>query len=79
MTQRQPFLVLGATDGQSGAVCEALLRRGAPARAYVRNPASASADAFVASGVELAAGTLNDGTDPATKPIFSPCTPANPS
>ena len=60
MTDLEPILVLGATGGQGGAVCEALLRRGAPVRAYVRNPASATAEALSSRGVELAQGTLDD-------------------
>jgi uncharacterized protein YbjT (DUF2867 family) len=43
-----PILVLGATGGQGGAVTDALLERGAPVRALVRDPASSRAHRLAA-------------------------------
>ena len=55
-----PVLVVGATGGQGGAVTDALLERGAPVRALVRDPRGRGADALARSGVDLAAGDLTD-------------------
>jgi uncharacterized protein YbjT (DUF2867 family) len=55
-----PILVLGATGGQGSAVTGALLDRGAPVRALVRDPASARARRLAAYGVETVAGALDD-------------------
>lgn len=38
-----PVLVLGATEGQGGAVAEAMMRAGRPVRAFVRGPGSVEA------------------------------------
>jgi uncharacterized protein YbjT (DUF2867 family) len=53
-------LVLGATGGQGGAVAAALLARGAPVRALVRNPRGRRAEALARRGVDLATGDLTD-------------------
>lgn len=55
-----PVLVLGATGGQGGAVVTALLARGTPVRAFVRNPRSRAGVALAERGVDLAAGDLAD-------------------
>jgi uncharacterized protein YbjT (DUF2867 family) len=55
-----PVLVLGATGGQGGAVATALLARGTPVRALVRDPRSRAADTLARRGVGLAAGDLTD-------------------
>jgi uncharacterized protein YbjT (DUF2867 family) len=55
-----PILVLGATGGQGGAVTDALLDRGAPVRALVRDPDSSGAQRLDAVGVETVAGSLDD-------------------
>jgi uncharacterized protein YbjT (DUF2867 family) len=57
---RDPILVLGATGGQGGAVTSALLDRGAPVRALVRDPSSGGAHRLAARGVETVAGDLDD-------------------
>jgi uncharacterized protein YbjT (DUF2867 family) len=59
MTDR-PFLVLGATGGQGGAVADALLTRGAPLRAMVRRPEAPPARRLGERGVHLVAGSLDD-------------------
>ncbi len=56
----RPVLVLGATGGQGGAVVDALLARGAAARAAVRDPGSSSARALADRGVDVVAGSLTD-------------------
>lgn len=55
-----PVLVVGATGGQGGAVTDALLERGAPVRALVRDPRNRAADGLARRGVELVAGDLTD-------------------
>lgn len=55
-----PVLVLGATGGQGGAVTDALLSRGTPVRALVRDPRGRAAGALARRGVELVAGDLAD-------------------
>ncbi|MCS0600821.1 NmrA/HSCARG family protein [Streptomyces sp. LP11] len=55
-----PVLVLAATGGQGRAVTDALLARGAPVRALVRDPGRDSARALTARGVEVVAGSLSD-------------------
>ena len=55
-----PVLVLGATGGQGGAVVDALLAHEAAVRAFVRDPASASARRLQARGVEVVPGSLDD-------------------
>jgi uncharacterized protein YbjT (DUF2867 family) len=55
-----PILVLGATGGQGGAVTGALLDRGAPVRALVRDLASSRARRRAARGVETVTGALDD-------------------
>lgn len=54
------MLVLGATGGQGGAVLEALLARGAPVRALVRDPVANSAARLGGRGVAVVAGSLSD-------------------
>lgn len=54
------MLVLGATEGQVGAVLAAVLARGARVRALVRNPAGGAARRLAGRGVEVVAGSLND-------------------
>ncbi|GAA4811573.1 NmrA/HSCARG family protein [Streptomyces ziwulingensis] len=56
----EPILVLAATGGQGGAVTEALLGRGAPVRALVRDPARESARELAERGVDVVAGSLSD-------------------
>ena len=53
-------LVLGATGGQGGAVAAALLERGAPVRALVRDPRGRRAEALARRGVDLTTGDLTD-------------------
>ena len=60
MNSRGPILVAGATGAQGGAVIDALLEKGMPARALVRDPRSPAAQALAARGVELAAGSFDD-------------------
>ena len=62
MTQKNKakVLVAGATGMQGGAVVQALLRAGHPVTAFVRNPASAPAQALAQQGVALATGTMDD-------------------
>lgn len=55
-----PVLVIGATGQQGGATVRALLRRGWPVRAFVRDPGSAKAAGLRAEGVELVVGDLDD-------------------
>lgn len=55
-----PILVLAATGGQGRAVCTALLERGAPLRALVRNPNSSGARALAERGAEIVTGSLDD-------------------
>ncbi|QCQ92508.1 NmrA/HSCARG family protein [Rhodococcus sp. SGAir0479] len=54
-----PILVLAATGGQGRAVSTALLERGAPLRALVRNPASSGARALAAAGADVVTGSLD--------------------
>lgn len=56
----QAILVVGATGAQGGAVVDALLRAGHTVRALVRDPASPSATALAARGVDLRPGTFDD-------------------
>ncbi|MFF3495510.1 NmrA/HSCARG family protein [Streptomyces sp. NPDC002795] len=53
-------LVTGATGMQGGAAVQALLRAGHPVTAFVRNPASAPAQALAGQGVALATGDMDD-------------------
>ncbi|WP_030671411.1 NmrA/HSCARG family protein [Streptomyces sp. NRRL B-1347] len=55
-----PVLVTGATGKQGGATARALLARGIPVRALVRDPATARARAVEALGAELVKGDLLD-------------------
>lgn len=54
------ILVTGATGAQGGAVIDALLEMGIPARALVRDPASPAAQGLAARGVDLAEGSFDD-------------------
>lgn len=56
-----PILVLAATGGQGRAVSTALLDRGAPVRALVRNPTSAGARSLADRGADIVTGSLDDG------------------
>jgi uncharacterized protein YbjT (DUF2867 family) len=59
-TAPAPFAVLGATGQQGGAVVDALLDRGAPVRAIVRDPASDGGKALDSRGVDVVAGDQED-------------------
>nr|5F5N_A Chain A, Monooxygenase [Micromonospora okii]5F5N_B Chain B, Monooxygenase [Micromonospora okii] len=54
------ILVTGATGTQGGATVRALLARGRPVRALVRDPGTDAARALAAAGVSLVTGDLND-------------------
>ncbi len=61
MTTRKPFLVIGATGQQGGAVMRHLLARGAPVRALTRRPAALQITrAGQPNRVEVVAGDLHD-------------------
>ena len=62
-TTANPVLVTGATGRQGGATARALLSRGTPVRALVRDPDTRRARAVEALGARLVVGDL---TDPAT-------------
>lgn len=55
-----PILVIGATGRQGGATATALLERGWPVRAFVRDPEAAKAIALREAGAELVVGDLDD-------------------
>jgi uncharacterized protein YbjT (DUF2867 family) len=55
-----PVLVIGATGNQGGAAARALLERGWPVRALVRDPARPAARALHVAGAELVTGDLDD-------------------
>lgn len=55
-----PILVIGATGRQGGATATALLERGWPVRAFVRDPEAAKAVALREAGAELVVGDLDD-------------------
>lgn len=55
-----PYVVVGATGGQGGAVVDALLDRELPVRAVVRDPGSRRARSLSDRGVELAPADLTD-------------------
>ncbi|MFE4912688.1 NmrA family NAD(P)-binding protein [Streptomyces sp. NPDC056652] len=55
-----PALVVGATGRQGGATARALLAKGIPVRALVRDPATDRAKAVEALGAELVTGDLDD-------------------
>nr|NKW58642.1 NmrA family NAD(P)-binding protein [Prescottella equi] len=57
-----PILVLAATGGQGRAVCTALLERGAPLRALVRNPNSSGAGPSPSVAPRSSTGSLDDAT-----------------
>lgn len=59
-TSKSPFLVLGATGGQGGAVTSELLAREAPVRALVRRPDQPSVRRLSERGVEAVVGSLDD-------------------
>ena len=54
------ILVIGATGQQGGAVAAALLKKGWPVRAFVRDPRSSKAAALAAAGAVLVQGDLSD-------------------
>ncbi|MFI1913110.1 NmrA/HSCARG family protein [Nocardia sp. NPDC020380] len=55
-----PVLVIGATGRQGGAAARALLERGWPVRAFVRNTGAPAARALADAGAELIPGDLGD-------------------
>ncbi len=55
-----PVLVTGATGKQGGATARALLAKGVPVRALVRDPATDRARAVEALGAKLVTGDLHD-------------------
>lgn len=55
-----PILVMGATGKQGGSVVRALLQAGRPVRAFVRDPASAAAQALKTQGVDVVQGEFTD-------------------
>ncbi|SUA79277.1 NAD(P)H azoreductase [Nocardia otitidiscaviarum] len=55
-----PVLVIGATGRQGTATATALLDRGRPVRAFVRDPHAPAAVALRDAGAELAVGDLDD-------------------
>ena len=59
-TNPAPVLVAGATGRQGGATTRALLAKGVPVRALVRDPATDRAKAVEALGAELVTGDLDD-------------------
>jgi len=59
-TTGNPFLVLGATGGQGGAVADALLARDARVRAMVRRPDEPAVRRLTDRGVEVVTGSLDD-------------------
>lgn len=64
MTRRDvgaPYVVLGATGGQGGAVVDALLADGLPVRAVVRTVDSPRATALAERGVALAVADMQTG------------------
>jgi uncharacterized protein YbjT (DUF2867 family) len=56
-----PIAVIGATGQQGRSVVDALLDRGAPVRAVVRNPDSATARELASAGVEIVRADQEDG------------------
>ena len=54
------ILVLGATGQQGGSVADALLKKGWPVRALVRDPSSAKSVQLREAGVELCQGDMAD-------------------
>lgn len=61
MTEHKgPILVIGATGRQGTATATALLERGWPVRAFVRDPEAPKAVALREAGAELAVGDLDD-------------------
>ncbi|MGF9567179.1 NmrA/HSCARG family protein [Neorhizobium sp. BT27B] len=57
---KPPILVFGATGQQGGSVAVALLKKGWPVRAMVRDPASPKSIALSEAGIQLVAGTFDD-------------------
>ncbi|AYF75260.1 NmrA/HSCARG family protein [Nocardia yunnanensis] len=57
---RGPVLVIGATGRQGGATARALLDKGWPVRAFVRDPDAPAAQRLRAAGAELVTGDLDD-------------------
>jgi len=60
LSDSAPVLVSGATGKQGGAVARALLKRGIPVRALVRDPASPGAKALTELGATLQVADLYD-------------------
>lgn len=56
----QPFIVLGASGAQGGAVADAFLTAGLPVRVMLRDPQSATAQALTRRGAEVVAGDMDD-------------------
>lgn len=59
-TNDGPVAVIGSTGQQGGAVVSALLDRGVPVRALVRDPSAPRAQHLSRAGAELVAADLND-------------------
>ena len=59
-SQPGPVLVIGATGQQGGGAARALLKRGWPIRALVRDPAKPAAGQLRNAGASLATGDLDD-------------------
>lgn len=59
-SQPGPVLVIGATGQQGGGAARALLKRGWPVRALVRDPAKPAARQLRDAGASLATGDLDD-------------------
>ncbi|MEC3914978.1 NmrA/HSCARG family protein [Nocardia sp. CDC160] len=57
---RGPVLVIGATGRQGGATARALLEKGWPVRAFVRDPEAPAARRLHEAGAELRVGDLDD-------------------
>jgi uncharacterized protein YbjT (DUF2867 family) len=81
---KSPILVTGATGAQGGAVIDALLSAGMPARALVRDPSSEAAAKLAARGVELVQGHFDDSASlraamEGVQGLFSMQTPPRPS
>jgi uncharacterized protein YbjT (DUF2867 family) len=57
----RPILVFGSTGQQGGAVASALLSRGLPVRAFVRDLTSPASLSLAATGAQMVKGDLNDG------------------
>ncbi|WP_455864529.1 NmrA family NAD(P)-binding protein [Pantoea agglomerans] len=57
----RPILVFGSTGQQGGSVASALLSRGLPVRAFVRDLTSPASLSLAAAGAQRVKGDFNDG------------------